>query len=193
MQDTQRAKDAGELLDSAGLALASPAVRRLAREQGVPLQAVTGTGSNGRISRGMQVGVDRICCLPHHINRVSSLFAAAEDILRHIEGATSPGPQASRASEAHSGQYPADKPLPSQEPQKVSCVIQLHGYRRAMVRSMTAAAQVPHFHYCDEVDMGALLRLRNILQQDKMLQGVKLTSLPVVLKVRSSPLPSFVS
>lgn len=57
------------------------------------------------------------------------------------------------------------------------------GYRRAMVQSMTAAGAVPHFHYCDEVSMGHLLRLRATLLSDPALQGHKLTFLPFMLKV----------
>lgn len=60
------------------------------------------------------------------------------------------------------------------------------GYRRAMVNSMTAAGAVPHFHYCDEISIGPLLRLRAALVNDPALQGLKLTFLPFMLKVSSS-------
>jgi 2-oxoisovalerate dehydrogenase E2 component (dihydrolipoyl transacylase) len=54
-----------------------------------------------------------------------------------------------------------------------------------MVKSMTAAGQVPHFHYCDEVQMDALVELRQRLKGDPSLRGTKLTYMPFFLKARS--------
>ena len=62
-------------------------------------------------------------------------------------------------------------------------VIALRGYRRAMVASMAAAATVPHFHFSDEVDLGALLAVRQKVRHDPLMQGVKLTFLPFMIKV----------
>lgn len=61
-----------------------------------------------------------------------------------------------------------------------------------MVKSMIAAGAIPHFHLCDELDMRALLDLRNQIKGDSVLQGVHLTFLPVMIKVSipSSPPPS---
>lgn len=59
-----------------------------------------------------------------------------------------------------------------------------------MVNSMTAAGAVPHFHYCDEISMKPLLRLRAALVDDPALKGLKLTFLPFMLKVTSSHLSS---
>lgn len=58
------------------------------------------------------------------------------------------------------------------------------GYRRAMVAAMTAAAAVPHFHFCDEVKMAALQRVRERLQGDPALRGARLTYMPFILKAR---------
>lgn len=58
------------------------------------------------------------------------------------------------------------------------------GYRRAMVKSMTAAAQVPHFHFCDEVRMEELVRVRdNVRKVSKQ----KITFLPFIIKVCLEP------
>ncbi len=62
-------------------------------------------------------------------------------------------------------------------------MIPLRGYRRAMVASMAAAATVPHFHFCDEVDLRALLAVRQKVRHDPLMQGVKLTFLPFMIKV----------
>lgn len=50
--------------------------------------------------------------------------------------------------------------------------------RRAMVRSMTAAHEVPNFHFCDEVNLGALIQLRTRLQGDPALAGTKVLLCP---------------
>ena len=52
-----------------------------------------------------------------------------------------------------------------------------------MVTHMTASAAVPHFHFCDEVCMAALARVRGRLQGDPALGGARLTYLPFILKV----------
>ncbi|EIE27558.1 hypothetical protein COCSUDRAFT_55557 [Coccomyxa subellipsoidea C-169] len=105
--------------------LASPAVRRVAREHGINLASIPGSGPDGRITKGVAY--------------------------------------ATEATTTHGAM----------------------GYRRAMVRSMTAAGAVPHFHYCDEISVGALLRLRTSLLSDPALKGLKLTFLPFMLKAVS--------
>ena len=71
-----------------------------------------------------------------------------------------------------------------------STIVPLRGYKRAMVKSMIAAGAIPHFHLCDELDMGALLALRNQIKGDSVLQGVHLTFLPVMIKVSPPFSPS---
>ena len=51
-----------------------------------------------------------------------------------------------------------------------------------MVQSMTEAATVPHFHFCDEVNMGPLLRVRSVAVAANP-AGPRLTFLPFVVKV----------
>lgn len=68
-----------------------------------------------------------------------------------------------------------------------STIVPLRGYKRAMVKSMVAAGAIPHFHLCDELDMRALMALRNQIKGDSVLQGVHLTFLPVMIKVSFPP------
>ena len=51
-----------------------------------------------------------------------------------------------------------------------------------MVKSMTAAGQVPHFHLMDELQLTRLVALRAELRDDPALGGARLTFLPFVLK-----------
>lgn len=53
-----------------------------------------------------------------------------------------------------------------------------------MVQSMTAAAAVPHFHFCDEVEMADLKELKEELESSFLQRyDVKLTYLPFLVKV----------
>lgn len=53
-----------------------------------------------------------------------------------------------------------------------------------MVKTMSAALKIPHFGYCDEVDLAELVKLREELQPIAFARGVKLTFMPFFLKVR---------
>ena len=51
---------------------------------------------------------------------------------------------------------------------------------------MAAVAAVPHFHYTDEAAVDALMAVRTALASDAALKGLKLTLLPLLVKVRNS-------
>lgn len=69
--------------------------------------------------------------------------------------------------------------------------IPIKGYRRAMVKSMTKAAAIPHFHLCDDITMTKLMSTKAVLDDDMNSQGVKLTFLPIILKAISVALQGF--
>lgn len=52
-----------------------------------------------------------------------------------------------------------------------------------MVKTMTAALKIPHFGYCDEVDLTRLVALRSELKSISERRGVKLSYMPFFLKV----------
>lgn len=60
-----------------------------------------------------------------------------------------------------------------------------------MVRSMTMAAKVPHFHYFEEVNCNALVELKAALQKENKDQSVKLTFLPFLIKSLSMTLSKY--
>ncbi|KAI8509765.1 hypothetical protein Bbelb_121930 [Branchiostoma belcheri] len=62
------------------------------------------------------------------------------------------------------------------------------GFRKAMVKSMTLSQSIPHFGYCDEVDMTALVELRAELKGAAEQYGVRLSFMPFFIKAASMAL-----
>src|SRR3990170_3557403 len=126
-----------------GEILATPAVRRLARELGVDLAAVRGTGPSGRITE--------------------------DDVRGAATGAKPAVPPPTAAGPAIPGGQEERLPI--------------HGIRRRisekMHKSKTTAA---HFTYVEEVDMTALVHLREKLKAKAEKKGVKITYLPFVIR-----------
>lgn len=58
------------------------------------------------------------------------------------------------------------------------------GFQKAMVKTMSAALKIPHFGYCDEVDLTELLKLREELKPIALARGIKLSYMPFFIKVR---------
>lgn len=52
-----------------------------------------------------------------------------------------------------------------------------------MAQSMNEALKIPHFGYCDEVDMTALVQLRKELKGSPLVGNVPFSYMPVILKV----------
>ncbi|GAA5927333.1 hypothetical protein JCM3775_002519 [Rhodotorula graminis] len=124
--------------------LATPGTRRFAREHGVDLGQLTGTGKNGRVTK--------------------------EDVYAFVSGgSTSPtsysAPPAPRAAAA-SSPAPAvqsSQPPPARTSSDSTTKIPLSPTRRAMFRAMTASLAIPHFAYSDTLDVTELERLRRSL------------------------------
>lgn len=67
----------------------------------------------------------------------------------------------------------------------------LTGFQKAMVKTMTAALKIPHFGYCDEVDLTELVRLREELKPIAAARGVRLSFMPFFIKAASLGLLQF--
>ncbi|KAM3338284.1 Lipoamide acyltransferase component [Capsicum chinense] len=66
--------------------------------------------------------------------------------------------------------------------------LQLRGYQRAMVKSMTLAAKIPHFYYVEEMNCDALVELKTSFQNENSDPEIKHTFLPVLIKSLSMAL-----
>ncbi len=117
----------------------SPAVRRLARERGIDLNRINGTGPNGRITR-----------------------ADIEKIEKGTELNSVPGE--SDACPDQAGKHTA----PETRPDAAGAhEIKLAGLRRKIAEQMTlSASRIPHFSYVEEVDVTELERLRQESQPE---------------------------
>lgn len=60
-----------------------------------------------------------------------------------------------------------------------------------MVKSMTLAAKIPHFHYVDEINCNALVELKASFQSENSDPSVKYTFLPVLIKSLSMALSKY--
>ncbi|XP_059530255.1 lipoamide acyltransferase component of branched-chain alpha-keto acid dehydrogenase complex, mitochondrial isoform X1 [Myotis daubentonii] len=151
--------------------LATPAVRRLAMENNIKLSEVVGSGKDGRILK--------------------------EDILNFLEKQTGAIlPPSPKAEIMPPPPKPKDKPLPTPVAKPVVFTGQdrtepVTGFRKAMVKTMTAALKIPHFGYCDEVDLTELVKLREELKPVASARGIRLSFMPFFMKAASLGLLQF--
>jgi pyruvate dehydrogenase E2 component (dihydrolipoamide acetyltransferase) len=140
---------------TAGGALASPYVRRLAAERGIDLATVRGSGPGGRVTEG--------------------------DLTASASGAAAPAgsPAVVPRPTAPSG-APPHAPSPLDD---VAERIPIRGLRRVIAEHMAEAThRAAHFTYVEEVDATELVRLRERMAKHIEKQGVRLTFLPFIVK-----------
>jgi len=131
-------------------ALASPAVRRVARELDVNIGEVTGSGKKGRVYK--------------------------DDVVAYEQGGV----------------------LTSTVVQPLTKRIELiRGIKAAMAKAMVnSVSTIPHFTYCEEIDMTELIKLRLAIKETAVVkemakQDIKLTMMPFFMKAMSLALKEF--
>jgi pyruvate dehydrogenase E2 component (dihydrolipoamide acetyltransferase) len=138
--------------------LATPSVRKLAREKGITLAEVTPTGKHGRVTR-------------EDVEGFGGAGAAA------APAATEAAPVASESA------APAAAAQAVATGDRVEERIPFKGIRKiianAMVKSVYTA---PHVTLMDEIDVSALVALRERTKPLAEKKGVKLTYLPFIVK-----------
>ncbi|XP_003479011.2 lipoamide acyltransferase component of branched-chain alpha-keto acid dehydrogenase complex, mitochondrial [Cavia porcellus] len=151
--------------------LATPAVRRLAMENNIKLSEVVGSGKDGRVLK--------------------------EDILNYLEKQTGAIlPPSPKAEIIPPPAQPKDRtvPIPISKPPVFigkDKTEPITGFQKAMVKTMSAALKIPHFGYCDEVDLTELLKLREELKPIALARGIKLSYMPFFIKAASLGLLQF--
>jgi 2-oxoisovalerate dehydrogenase E2 component (dihydrolipoyl transacylase) len=140
-----------------GKALASPAVRRLARELSIDLAKVPGSGDKGRVYK--------------------------KDVQAFADGAgqaVNTSKAVSLVTQQQSNSQPADR------------IEAIKGIKAVMARQMADSVNtIPHFTYCEEIDLTELIALRLSLKDSYAKQGVKLTMMPFFMKALSLAIKDF--
>ncbi len=139
--------------------LATPATRRLARESGVDLNQIRGTGVAGRVTRDDVMGSGGA-------------------------GAVSAGTPSYGAG-AGGGMQALQIPRPGYQSPAGAAEerVALRGIRKKIAENMQMAKHiVPHFTLMDEANVTALVAMREELKAYGEKNGVKITYLPFVMK-----------
>lgn len=145
------------------ITLATPAVRRIAKEHQVDLSKVPATGRGGRVLKG--------------------------DVLEYL-GQVPPGTNKPHPTLLHNKSTEINPK--SAGPPPADRVESLKGVRKAMLKSMSESLKIPHFAYSDEIDMTKLVEFRDQLKNVAAEQGVpKLTFMPFCIKAASIALKRF--
>ncbi|HEY8347241.1 MAG TPA: dihydrolipoamide acetyltransferase family protein [Symbiobacteriaceae bacterium] len=151
-----------------GRVLAAPATRRLARELGVDIRQVKGTGPAGRVT-------------PEDVRRFAKGEGAAQAPAAPQTPAAreAPAPEAAQPSAAAASGAPEER-------------IPLKGIRKViadrMVRSKHTA---PHVTTVDEVDLTDLIAFHSRAKELAAKRGIRLTLMPFFLKAVTAALREF--
>ncbi|MDF3304545.1 dihydrolipoamide acetyltransferase family protein [Rhodococcus sp. T2V] len=144
--------------------LATPATRRLAREVGVSLEGLVGTGPGGRISD--------------------------DDVRAAVHGAPqeNSGPAGAAATERSLPESGFHQPARLTEDQRIP----VRGLRRRTAEAMVRALRdIPHTVAMHHADVGDLLALRKTLLPGAEAKGIGLTLTPFLVKATALALAQF--
>ncbi|MBE2920460.1 2-oxo acid dehydrogenase subunit E2 [Anoxybacillus flavithermus] len=151
--------------------IAMPSVRKYAREKGVDIRLVQGTGKNGRVLK--------------------------QDIDAYLAGGAAPQPE-TKAPQAETV-APAQEQKAAPAPQPVVLEDEfpetrekMSGIRRAIAKAMVNSKHTaPHVTLMDEVDVTKLVAHRKKFKDVAAQKGIKLTFLPYVVKALTSALREY--
>lgn len=147
--------------------IAMPSVRKYAREKGVEIYKVAGSGKNGRV---LKEDIDSF------VNGGSAAPAAAPQAAESAKEEAAPKAAAAPVLE---GEFPETR-------EKMS------GIRKAIAKAMVNSKHTaPHVTLMDEVDVTNLVAHRKQFKQVAADQGIKLTYLPYVVKALTSALKKY--
>lgn len=190
---------------SANEVLATPMVRKMAKDQGIDIVTIAGTGPQGRVLAGdLTAGTGA-----GNGNATPAVKALAESLganLSTIRG-TGPGgrisegdvralaPSAPTAKRQDNMQAPTASTayaLVSIARQQGDTTVPFTGIRRKIAEKMQQSRRtVAHVTHMDECDMTAVLALREKLKPQAEKKKIKLTFLPFIIRALSKALSEF--
>ncbi|MEC8375707.1 MAG: dihydrolipoyllysine-residue acetyltransferase [Pseudomonadota bacterium] len=146
-----------------GKVLASPAVRRVAREHNIDLSGVTGSGKKGRILKADVIAL-----------KANNSNAKGKEL---NETSTATAQSSTVTPTSTSGGVRVEK---------------VRGIQAAMAKQMSASVYtIPHFTVSDEVVMDNLIALRKMLKPEFEAKDIKLSFMPFFVKALSLALTEF--
>ncbi len=159
------AQTASQAKATQGRILAVPAARKLARELGLDLAQIPGSGPNGRVR--------------------------VEDVKAYAEQRRAPQPSPAARPSAPGGVAPVQYKTPKGYEERETR-LPLRGLRRAIAQQMVAShLYTVRTLSVDEVDMTELVALRTRLKAEAEAQGVRLSYLPFIFKAVVQALKKF--
>ncbi len=167
----------------AGRVLAAPAVRRRARELGVDLRSVPGSGPAGRVSRADLETFTRTRSAPV----VAPIAAVAAAPIATPLAASAAAPAAASTKSAAPPRAPAPVAGAAVEER-----LPLRGIRKKILERMQKSKRTAaHFTYVDECDVTQLVETRESLKASALEHGVKLTYMPFIVQATIAALRKF--
>ncbi|MEC8417419.1 MAG: dihydrolipoyllysine-residue acetyltransferase [Pseudomonadota bacterium] len=146
-----------------GKVLASPAVRRVAREHNIDLSGLTGSGKKGRILKADVIAL-----------KANNSNAKGKEL---NETSTATAQSSTVTPTSTSGGVRVEK---------------VRGIQAAMAKQMSASVYtIPHFTVSDEVVMDNLIALRKMLKPEFEAKDIKLSFMPFFVKALSLALTEF--
>jgi pyruvate dehydrogenase E2 component (dihydrolipoamide acetyltransferase) len=165
-------------------ALATPAVRAMAREMGVAIDGVSGTGPGGRVTK------DDLAAARGKRNGHAHLRATPTATATPTPTPTSTSTSTSTATPT-STPTATPSPRPSPPPARGRGSggdaederIPLRGLRKRMAENMARSKRTAaHFTFVEQCDVSELVRVKERLAEAARAEGAKMTFLPFVLK-----------
>lgn len=163
--EAPEAANASLLQEAGGLerrkVLAAPAVRAMARQLGVELGAVQGSGPGGRVTK--------------------------DDVKQARNGHAAPSPGAAAPAPAPQRPAPFAAQLPEQSPVREVLhgdeVVPVRGIRRRIAERMAQSKRTAaHFTFVEQVDVTDLVKVKDRIAAKAREEGVKVTFLPFIVK-----------
>jgi pyruvate dehydrogenase E2 component (dihydrolipoamide acetyltransferase) len=148
--------------------IAMPSVRKYARDKGVEIALVAGTGKNGRI---MKADID-------------TFLTGGAQSTAAPQAATEPAPEAVNSAEPKAAPIPQGEYPETRE--------KMSGIRKAIAKAMVNSKHTaPHVTLMDEIDVTKLVTHRKKFKEVAAAKGIKLTFLPYIVKALTSALREF--
>lgn len=160
-----------------GKVLATPATRQLARNLGVDLRAVAGSGPGGRVEKSDV--------------QAAAGAKAAPAKTAPVKAAPAPAP-APKAAAPAAPVKAAPAPAPEVANQAGDERIPFRGVRRKIADNLLRSKQsAAHFTYVEECDVTELVALRARAKKRAAERGIKLSFLPFIIKAVVSGLKKY--